>query len=41
MAQIRLVASTLLQHAPLRVVRRRCATRVLIPGYRELLVARA
>jgi cytochrome P450 len=40
-AQIRAVAGALLRHAPLRVVRRRYATGVLIPGYRELVVARA
>jgi cytochrome P450 len=41
MAQIRAVAGAVLRHAPLRVVRRRYATGVLIPGYRELVVARA
>lgn len=41
MAQIQMVAGALLRHAPLRVVRRRYATRVLIPGYRELAVTRA
>jgi cytochrome P450 len=41
MAQIRAVAGAVLRHAPLRVVRRRYATGVLIPGYRTLAVARA
>jgi cytochrome P450 len=41
MAQVRAVAGTVLRHGPLRVVRRRSATRVLIPGYRVLEVARA
>jgi cytochrome P450 len=41
MAQIRAVAGAVLAHAPLRVVRRRYATGVLLPGYRELVVARA
>ncbi|MCO1660381.1 cytochrome P450 [Pseudonocardia humida] len=40
-AQIRAVAGAVLRHAPLRVVRRRYATGVLIPGYRVLEVARA
>jgi cytochrome P450 len=41
MAQARAVASAVLAQGPLRVVRRRYARRVLIPGYRELVVARA
>jgi cytochrome P450 len=40
-AQARAVAAAVLAHAPLRVVRRRYARGVLIPGYRELMVARA
>ncbi|WP_214403817.1 cytochrome P450 [Pseudonocardia lacus] len=40
-AQVRAVATAVLRHAPLRVVRRRYATGVLIPGYRTLEVARA
>jgi cytochrome P450 len=40
-AQARAVASAVLRHAPLRVVRRRYARGVLIPGYREMVVARA
>ena len=41
MAEIRAIAGTVLRHAPLRVVRRRYATGVLIPTYRELAVTRA
>jgi cytochrome P450 len=40
-AQARALAEAVLRHAPLRVVRRRYARGVLIPGYRELAVARA
>jgi cytochrome P450 len=39
-AQARALAGAVLRHAPLRVVRRRYARGVLIPGYRELAVAR-
>lgn len=41
MAEIRAIVTTVLRHAPLRVVRRRYATSVLIPTYRELVVTRA
>lgn len=41
MAEIRAVTSAMLRFAPLRVVRRRYATGVLIPTYRELVVTRA
>jgi cytochrome P450 len=41
MAEIRAITATVLRHAPLRVVRRRYTTRVLIPTYRELAVTRA
>lgn len=41
MAEIRAIAGTVLRHGPLRVVRRRYATGVLIPTYRELAVTRA
>jgi cytochrome P450 len=40
-AQARALAEAVLRHGPLRVVRRRYARGVLIPGYRELVVARA
>ena len=40
-AEIRAIAGTALRCAPLRVVRRRYATGVLIPTYRELAVTRA
>jgi cytochrome P450 len=40
-AQARALAEAVLGHGPLRVERRRYARGVLIPGYRELVVARA
>jgi len=41
MAEVRAVASTVLDAAPLTIVRRRPARGVLIPTYRELVVRRA
>jgi cytochrome P450 len=41
MAEIRAIAGAVLRSAPLRVVRRRYRSGVLIPAYRELVVARA
>ena len=41
LAQIRTLLDVLVAVAPLRIVRRRAARRVLIPAYRELVVQRA
>ncbi|HEU5108695.1 MAG TPA: cytochrome P450 [Micromonosporaceae bacterium] len=41
MAEIRAIAGTVLRHAPLRIVRRRYATGVLIPTYSRLAVRHA